>query len=80
MHIVATGGSHLGLYRLETQVTSDNGALKTSGLGSNSAAREAIKVGFDYLKANANHVSSRLAITITTSTLSNSTTPDQPQQ
>ena len=26
-----------------------NGALRTSGLGSNTAAREAIKVGFDYL-------------------------------
>jgi ATP-dependent Lon protease len=28
-----------------------------SGLGSNSAAREAIKVGFDYFKANASQVS-----------------------
>jgi predicted ATP-dependent Lon-type protease len=37
---------HLGLYRLETQVTSGNGSLKTSGLSSNSAAREAIKVGW----------------------------------
>src|SRR6266404_6527593 len=48
MHTVATGsGGHLGLYRLETQVTAGNGTLKTSGLGSNSGAREAIKVGFD---------------------------------
>ena len=53
MHTVATGGTHLGLYRLETQVTAGNGSLKTSGLGSNSAAKEAIKVGFDYFKANA---------------------------
>jgi len=37
------------LYRLETQVTPGSGALKTSGLGSNWAAKEAIKVGFDYL-------------------------------
>jgi ATP-dependent Lon protease len=58
MHTVATGsGGHLGLYRLETQVTSGSGTLKTSGLGSNAAAREAIKVGFDYFKANANRVS-----------------------
>ena len=36
MHTVATGsGGHLGLYRLETQVTAGNGILKTSGLGSN---------------------------------------------
>ena len=58
LHTVAHGsGGHLGLYRLETQVTSGNGAFQTSGLGSNSAAREAIKVGFDYFKANAPHIS-----------------------
>jgi ATP-dependent Lon protease len=61
MYTVATGsGSHLGLYRLETQVTSGNGTLKTSGLGSNSAAKEAIKVGFDYYKANASRVSASI--------------------
>ena len=58
MHTVATGsGGHLGLYRLETQVTAGSGSLKTSGLGSNSGAREAIKVGFDYFKANVQRVS-----------------------
>jgi ATP-dependent Lon protease len=61
MHTVATGaGGHLGLYRLETQVTAGNGALKTSGLGSNAAAKEAIKVGFDYFRANAHRVSASL--------------------
>ena len=61
MHTVATGsGGHLGLYRLETQVTAGNGALKTSGLGSNAAAKEAIKVGFDYFRANAHRVSTSL--------------------
>src|SRR5216683_1966813 len=61
MHTVAIGsGGHLGLYRLETQVTSGNGTLKTSGLGSNSAAKEAIKVGFDYFKANAHRVSASI--------------------
>ena len=60
MHTVATGGTHLGLYRLETQVTAGNGTLKTSGLGSNAAAKEAIKVGFDYFKANAHRVSASI--------------------
>jgi ATP-dependent Lon protease len=61
MHTVATGsGGRLGLYRLETQITAGNGTLKTSGLGSNAAAREAIKVGFDYFKANAQRVSSSI--------------------
>jgi ATP-dependent Lon protease len=60
MHTVATGSSHLGLYRLETQVTAGNGTLKTSGLGSNPAAKEAIAVGFDYFKANAHRVSTSI--------------------
>lgn len=61
MHTVAPGASgHLGLYRLETQVTGGNGALKMSGVGSSSAAKEAIKVGFDFFKANAGHVSASL--------------------
>lgn len=50
----------LGLYRLETQVTAGNGALKTSGIGSNSAAKEGFKVGFDYFKANASRVSASI--------------------
>jgi len=61
MHTIATGsGGHLGLYRLETQVTAGNGALKTSGLGSSSIAKEAIKVGFDYFKANASRISASI--------------------
>ncbi len=62
-HTIATGaGGHLGLYRLETQVTSGNGALKTSGLGSNTAAKEALKVGFDYFKANASRISASIKV------------------
>ena len=61
IHTVATGSSgHLGLFRLETQVTSGNGVVKMSGLGSNSAAKEAIKVGFDYFKANASRISASI--------------------
>jgi len=58
LHTVATGSSrHLGLYRLETQVTPGNGSLTLSGFGSVSAAKEAVKVGFDYFKANASSIS-----------------------
>jgi ATP-dependent Lon protease len=61
MHTVAPGASgHLGLYRLETQVTGGNGALRMSGVGSSAAAKEAIKVGYDFFKANAGHVSASL--------------------
>lgn len=61
MHTVATGSNgHLDLYRLETQVTAGNGSLRMSGLGSNSTARESIKVGFDYFKANASRISASI--------------------
>jgi ATP-dependent Lon protease len=61
LHTIATGsGGHLGLYRLETQVTAGNGSLKLSGLGSNSQAKEALKVGYDFFKANAASVSASI--------------------
>lgn len=63
MHTVATGSDgHLGLYRLETQVMTGSGTLKLSGFGSNSAAKEAIKVGFDYFKANGSRVSASMKV------------------
>ena len=63
MHTVATGSDgHLGLYRLETQVMAGSGTLKLSGFGSNSVAKEAIKVGFDYFKANGSRVSASMKV------------------
>jgi ATP-dependent Lon protease len=57
LYTVARGSSgHLGLYRLETQVTPGTGQLKLSGFGSSTAAKESVKVGFDYFRANANQV------------------------
>jgi ATP-dependent Lon protease len=61
LHTVATGSSgHLGLYRFETQVTAGNGSLTLSGVGSSSAPKEAVKVGFDYFKANASSISASI--------------------
>ena len=58
LHTIAAGSSgHLGLYRLETQTTAGNGKLNISGLGSNAAAKEALRVAFDYYKANVSRVS-----------------------
>jgi ATP-dependent Lon protease len=58
LHTIALGSSgQRGLYRLETQITVGNGKLSTSGLGSNSAAKEALRVAFDYFRANISRVS-----------------------
>ena len=57
MHTVAFGtAERLGLYRLELQVTGGKGKLSISGSGADTKTKEAIKVAFDYFKANINRV------------------------
>ncbi|HAR34992.1 MAG TPA: ATP-dependent Lon protease [Desulfobacter sp.] len=64
MHTVMQGtSSHLGLYRLELQVTAGNGKLSVSGSGTDNKSREAIKIGYDYFKANMSRVSSMSKVT-----------------
>lgn len=46
-----------GLYRLELQVTKGSGKLQTSGLWNSSAAKEQVKIAFDYFKANSSRIS-----------------------
>ena len=59
MHTVTMGSSgHLGLYRLELQVVGGTGKLSISGSGVNTKTKEAIKIAFDYFKANVTRVSS----------------------
>jgi ATP-dependent Lon protease len=58
LHTIGVGsGGHLGLYRLETQTTAGNGKFAVSGISSCSAAREALKIGFDYFRANLSRIS-----------------------
>lgn len=59
MHTVSFGTTgHLGLYRLELQVTGGKGKLSISGSGADTKAKEAIKIAFDYFKANITRVTS----------------------
>ncbi|WP_262364710.1 hypothetical protein [Aeromonas sobria] len=44
-------------YHLWARMAPDNGRHATSWLGSNTPAKEAIRVGFDYFKGNLNRVS-----------------------
>ena len=54
LYTVSRGSNgHLGLYRLETQVTGGSGQFKLSGFGSSAKAKESVKVGHDYFRANA---------------------------
>jgi ATP-dependent Lon protease len=57
LHTVGPGTSnHLGLYRIELQVTKGNGKLSISGVGTSSQPKEAIRIAFDYFKANISRV------------------------
>jgi ATP-dependent Lon protease len=59
LHTVLQGTrEHLGLYRLELQVVAGTGKLSVSGSGTDTKTREAIKIAFDYFKANISRVSS----------------------
>jgi len=51
----ATG--KIGAYRIESQMTAGNGKHSTSGLGSDSVAKEPVRVGFEYFKGNLNRIS-----------------------
>ena len=58
VHLVTQGSSDkLGLYRYETQMMPGSGKHSVSGLGSNTAAKEAIRIGFDYFKGNLKRIS-----------------------
>jgi ATP-dependent Lon protease len=59
MHTIMPGTSgHPGLYRLELQVSPGNGKLSISGSGTDTKTKEAIKIAYDYFKANMARVSS----------------------
>ncbi len=58
VHLVIKGATgQLGLYRFETQMTAGNGRHSASGFGSNTSAKESVRVGFDYFKGNLNRIS-----------------------
>ncbi|MGJ8674600.1 MAG: protease Lon-related BREX system protein BrxL [Pseudoalteromonas sp.] len=57
IHFVSEGSSgKLGVYRLESQMTPGNGKHSTSGFGSDSSAKEQVRVGFEYFKGNLNRI------------------------
>ncbi|MBU4477602.1 MAG: protease Lon-related BREX system protein BrxL, partial [Candidatus Omnitrophica bacterium] len=58
VHTVARGSNgHLGLYRLETQMSPGSGSIRISGQGVGTAAKECLRIAFDYFKANASRIS-----------------------
>ncbi len=58
LHTIGRGSvGHLGLYRIETQISPGNGSIRMTGLGTKTSAKESVRVAFDYFKANSSRVS-----------------------
>lgn len=58
IHLVSQGVSgQIGLYRIETQIMAGNGRHTVSGLGSVTAAKESVRIGFEYFKGNLSRIS-----------------------
>ena len=58
VHTVSRGTvGHLGLFRIEVQMTGGNGTVRFSGLGSNAIARECLRIAYDFFRANASRIS-----------------------
>lgn len=53
----------IGVFRLESQMMPGNGKFERSGLGSDGKCKEAANTAFNFLKANANHISGSISTT-----------------
>lgn len=53
----------VGVYRLETQILIGSGKFTPTGIGSDREVKEAVQTAFNYLKANANGISSNISTT-----------------
>ncbi len=64
VYTVSRGKSGMmGIFRLESQMLSGNGKFETTGLGADRDCREAVKTGFNFLKANGGSISGNISTT-----------------
>lgn len=64
VYTVSQGKSGMiGVFRLESQMLPGNGKFERTGLGSDREAKEATNTAFNFLKANAGHISGTISTT-----------------
>lgn len=64
IYTVSRGKSGMmGVFKLETQISSGSGKFERTGLGSNSQAKEAMDTAYKYLRANGNSISASISTT-----------------
>lgn len=57
VHFVSFGASgKLGVFRIETQKTAGTGKHRSSGFGSDTHAKEQVRIGFDYFRGNLSRI------------------------
>ncbi len=62
IYTAAMGDSgRTGIFKIELQAVKGSGKYKKTGLGSSSAAKEAIEIAFQYFKANAKKISGQIS-------------------
>ena len=62
IYTVSRGRSGMmGVFKLETQISSGSGKFERTGLGSNSQAKEAMDTAYKYLRANGNSISANIS-------------------
>ena len=62
IYTVSRGKSGMmGVFKLETQISSGSGKFERTGLGSNSQAKEAMDTAYKYLRANGNSISASIS-------------------
>lgn len=57
----AVSSGHLGVFKIETEVSQGSGKFKTTGLGSSKEVREAVDTAYNYLKSNSYNVSASIS-------------------
>lgn len=62
-HVARGKSGMLGVFKLETQMTSGTGRFERTGLGTNSEAKEAVDTAYRYLKANSKSISGNISTT-----------------
>lgn len=65
VYTVSHGGDSdmIGVFRLESQMTSGNGKFDRYGLGTDRECKEAVDTAFNFLKANGNRISGKISTT-----------------
>ncbi len=53
-------GEQIGIYKIESNITSGNGKFKCTNIGSKKEVKESVETAYNYLKSNGNKISNKI--------------------